>query len=315
MNHNDWPLADMKIGLFGKGGSGKSTVTVLLAQTLQDRGYRVTVLDADSTNIGLSSALGIDVAPTPLMEYFGGAVFQGGAVSCPVDDPSRLAGAEIRWEDLPGNYCSRSPRGIRYLIAGKIADQGPGAGCDGPVAKIARDISLEPGGATPNVMLIDFKAGFEDSARGVITGIDWGVIVVDPTTASVHMADDMKLMLEDLRAGVPPATEHLDDVESADLMKELFRDATIRGLSFVLNRVDSEETEAYLRQALAQFGIEPAAVVPVVPDIAAAWLRGEPIDGRKVEEELFHELATSLGASVAEGRTAESGTARAGASE
>jgi CO dehydrogenase nickel-insertion accessory protein CooC1 len=238
------------------------------------------------------------------MEYFGGAVFQGGAVSCPVDDPSRLVSARVRWEDLPGKYCSRSPRGIRYLIAGKIADQGPGAGCDGPVAKIARDISVESKGETPGVMLIDFKAGFEDSARGVITGIDWGFMVIDPTTASVHMADDMKLMIEDVRSGVPPATEHLEDLESVDLMTDLFRNARIRGLSFLLNRVDCEETEAYLRQALAQFGIEPAAVIPADSRIARSWLRGEPIDGREVENELFHGLADHLGAVVAEQRTA-----------
>lgn len=83
----------MKIGTFGKGGSGKSTLVVLLAEALARRGHRVTVLDADSTNQGLSGALGIDDAPRSLMDYFGGAVFQGGSVTCPVDDPTPLAGS------------------------------------------------------------------------------------------------------------------------------------------------------------------------------------------------------------------------------
>jgi hypothetical protein len=34
---------------------------------------------------------------------------------------------------------AQASNGIRYLIAGKIGDQGPGAGCDGPVAQIARE--------------------------------------------------------------------------------------------------------------------------------------------------------------------------------
>ena len=49
-------------------------------------------------------------------------------------------------------------------------------------------------GAEP-VTLVDFKAGFEDSARGVLTGLDWAVVVVDPTTASLHMAVHLKRMV------------------------------------------------------------------------------------------------------------------------
>ena len=94
-------LKGQRIGIFGKGGSGKSTVAVLLAKALREVGYEVCVLDADSTNIGLSNALGIESPPAPLLEYFGGMVFSGGAVTCPVDDPAPLADADIDIEDLP----------------------------------------------------------------------------------------------------------------------------------------------------------------------------------------------------------------------
>ena len=56
-------LAERRIGVFGKGGSGKSTVTVLLARALVARGYDVCVLDADSTNVGLHRALGLNESP------------------------------------------------------------------------------------------------------------------------------------------------------------------------------------------------------------------------------------------------------------
>jgi MinD-like ATPase involved in chromosome partitioning or flagellar assembly len=49
------PLSGLRIGVFGKGGAGKSTVAVLLARALRARGYSVLVLDADSTNVGLES--------------------------------------------------------------------------------------------------------------------------------------------------------------------------------------------------------------------------------------------------------------------
>ncbi len=270
------PLRGKKIGFFGKGGAGKSTSLVLVAHALRQHGYVVTVLDADSTNYGLNEALGVPVPPAPLMEFFGGAVFRGGKVSCPVDDPGRIADAKLHWRDIPEQYRAAAPSGIRYLVAGKIANQGPGAGCDGPVAKIARDLIVEEEGE-PGVMLLDFKAGFEDSARGVVTGIDWGVVVIDPTTASVQMALDLNSMLEALRQGVPPATEHLESEEDVHLMREIFRNASIEGLSYLLNRVDTAETEQYLRETLQEHGITPDATLYADTVISTAWLRGEPI--------------------------------------
>ncbi len=270
------PLRGKKIGFFGKGGAGKSTSLVLVAHALRQHGYVVTVLDADSTNYGLNEALGVRVPPAPLMEYFGGAVFRGGKVSCPVDDPCHIEGARVRWREIPEQYRAAAPSGIRYLVAGKIANQGPGAGCDGPVAKIARDLTVEEV-REPGVMLLDFKAGFEDSARGVVTGIDWGVVVIDPTTASVQMAIDLKAMLEALRLGVPPATDHLESEEDVELMREIFRSASIEGLSYLLNRVDTAQTEQYLRETLKEHEIAPDGTLYADPAISAAWLRGEPI--------------------------------------
>lgn len=93
------PLAGSRLGIFGKGGSGKSTVTVFLAGALRRMGYEVAVLDADSTNVGLGKAFGLARDPDPLLEYFGGMVFSGGPVTCPVDDPLPLADASVdrRW--------------------------------------------------------------------------------------------------------------------------------------------------------------------------------------------------------------------------
>jgi CO dehydrogenase maturation factor len=269
-------LNGKRIGVFGKGGSGKSTLTVLLAQALCERGYSVCVLDADSTNYGLAQIFGVSQPPRPLMDYFGGMIFSGGAVTCPVDDPMPLTAAEVELETLHPEYYAKSPEGIILFVAGKIGNQGPGAGCDGPVAKIARDFRIYIENGLP-ITLIDFKAGFEDTARGVLTSLDSAIVVVDPTVASVGLAADMKHMVEQIKADVLPATAHLESPELIAWANKIFVDAYIQDVWFVLNRIQGVEEEEYLRQKLCEKGIEPVGVIYQVPSISLSWLKGRPI--------------------------------------
>ena len=276
-------LVGKRIGIFGKGGTGKSTIAVLLARALSACGYDVCVLDADSTNVGLHQALGLEASPSPLMDYYGGVVFSGGAVTCPVDDPTLLPGAEVSLDELPGQYYTRSRNGIVYLEAGKIGSLGPGAGCDGPVAKIARDLRVHDIGASP-VTLIDFKAGFEDSARGTITSLDWVLVVVDPTQAAIQMAADMKAMVAQLKGGMLPATQHLESPELVELANRLFMGSAIQGALFVLNNVEDVETESYPKLKLAEKDIEPIAVFHRYSSVTTAWLKGTALDKDELVE-------------------------------
>jgi CO dehydrogenase maturation factor len=286
-------LAGKKIGLFGKGGSGKSTVTVLLARTLADRGYEPVVLDADSTNVGLAQALGLERTPALLMEHLGGLVFSGGTLTCPVDDPTPLPQPELDLKELPGEYLGETESGIRLLLGGKMGDLGPGAGCDGPIAKIARDLRVREDGGEPP-LLVDFKAGFEDSARGVLTGLDLAVVVVDPTTAAVGMAVHLKQMVERIRSGEPPATAHFESPEMAQVAQDVFRGAKVKGVVAVLNRVPDEETEAHLRKRLEEEdGPEVVGVIPEDRALQSRWLKGEMV---RLEErqEALRDLVVNL---------------------
>ncbi len=281
---SDRPLSGLRIGLFGKGGAGKSTVTVLLARGLVQLGYHPIVLDADSTNIGLARALGAGEGPLPLIDHFGGMVFTGGAVTCPVDDPTPLSGAELDLERLPARFQSGTAQGIRLLVGGKMGDLGPGAGCDGPIAKIARDVRVRSTASEP-LLLVDFKAGFEDSARGVLTGLDWAVVVVDPTTASLHMALHMDQMVRKIKGGIPPATAHLDDPALVELARRQFRESRIQGVVAVLNRVPDADTEAYMRGRLGiSRGPRVIGVLPEDRTLQTQWLRGEEVGSEALEE-------------------------------
>jgi CO dehydrogenase maturation factor len=284
------PLTGMRLGVVGKGGSGKSTVTILVSRALRRRGYEVCLLDADSTNVGTHLALGVTNAPRSLLDYFGGMIFTGGFVSCPVDDPRPLPNANLDLSTLPTDYLARSPCGIHLLTAGKIGEFGPGAGCDGPIAKIARDLRLV-GGVHP-VTVIDFKAGFEDTARGAFTGLDWLLVVVDPSTAAIQMAIHMQNLLQKVSQGVPPATAHLDDPDLIALATMLFRTSKVRGLLGVLNRVRDSEEETLLRAALDGKGIQLVACLEENSQVRKAWLRGQPLPKGYAQKELDQVIAT-----------------------
>jgi CO dehydrogenase maturation factor len=274
-NTSHSPLLGSKIGIFGKGGAGKSTVTVLLARALHRQGHEVVVVDADSTNVGLAEALGFERTPTPLVDHFGGMVFGGGAVTCPVDDPTPLPGADLDLDSVDTTYVGRT-EGIRLLVLGKMGGLGAGSGCDGPISKIARDLRPHEGDRDA-VTLLDFKAGFEDSARGVLIGIDAAVAVVDATPAAVHMAADLTHAVDAVRQGALPATAHLGDAAQVELARQLYRGARVRGVVPVLNRIGDAETEHFVRGRLRELGVEPAATIPETPTITRAWMQGETL--------------------------------------
>jgi CO dehydrogenase maturation factor len=297
MNMSDRVLEGKRIGIFGKGGCGKSTVAVLLARALKYQGYDVCLLDADSTNIGLAKALGTAADPAPLLDYYGGMVFSGGFVTCPVDDPTPLAGARVPIDELPKQYHEITPSGIHLFVAGKMGDKGPGAGCDGPIAKIARDFRPAFSDEVP-VTLVDYKAGFEDSARGNIISLDWIIVVVDPTSAAIQMAIHMQEMVEQLRAGGLPATAHLEDPTLVDLVNQLYREARVSGVLFILNRIRDEETERYIQDRLATHGIEPIGTIHDDPVLSVAWLKGRPVqeaENRREADGLVEALEEAVG--------------------
>jgi CO dehydrogenase nickel-insertion accessory protein CooC1 len=269
-------LRGRKIGLIGKGGAGKSTCITLLAQAMRQRGHAVCVLDTDSTNLGLHAALGIDRPPRSLIDHFGGMVFQGGKVTCPADDPTVLADPIVDLESLPGRYVAESDAGVVLLTVGKLSDFGVGAGCDGPMVKIARDLVVRRGGE-PMTMLVDLKAGIEDTSRGVITGMSDVIVVCDPSAAALGIAQAMKRVVEDLHRGAEPATAHIESAAMAELARQLFRQSRLKRVEVILNNVPDPQTATYMTRKLARLDMEPIAVLHESPALRQAWLRGEPL--------------------------------------
>ncbi len=281
----DKKLSGKRIGILGKGGSGKSTITVLLARALRNSGYGVCVLDADSTNVGLHQALGLKKIPLSLIEYFGGTAFSGGRVTCPVDDPTPLPGSEISLDKIPDEYYAKTREGIFLLMAGKIGDKGPGAGCDGPISKITRDLKISGIGEYP-VTLVDLKAGLEDPARGVITSMDWIIVAVDANNASIQIAIDIKNIVGQIKQGVLPATRHLENEELVKMANKIFLNARIEDVLAVLSKIKGKEEEAYIKGKLIKGGVEPIGIIYEDTSVSTSWLKGESLKYDRGDKDL-----------------------------
>jgi len=154
----------------GKGGSGKSSVSILMARTLSKE-YQVYLIDSDESNALLPKMLGCK-PPKPIVEYLGGrnSIFEKGEVN--IVNALAEAGKGIVLKDLPERYVSTSPEGIKLIVIGKLEKD--------------------------EIVLVDTDAGIEHVGRGVEEGTDAILAVVDPTAESLALAKALKDSFEHL---------------------------------------------------------------------------------------------------------------------
>jgi CO dehydrogenase maturation factor len=103
----------MKLGIVGKGGVGKTTISSMIAQLYADRGKRVLAIDTDS-NPNLALSLGLD----PLV-----------ADELPVIPRSLVVGSgdgAMTPADLVKEYGTDTPSHVTLLNAMRVTQAGAG---------------------------------------------------------------------------------------------------------------------------------------------------------------------------------------------
>ena len=287
-------LAGMRIIVCGKVGCGKSTFVTLMALVLRNKGYKVHVLDGDASNVGLYQMLGFEKDPEPLINYFGGKTFKGeeGKVTCPVDDPTPLNKDKMDIERIPAKYFATKDN-ITLFTVGKIRDTYEG--CHGPESKVTRDFVL-PG---EHVTLIDIEAGIEHFGRGVAVNSDAVITVVDPNYTSFKIAENVKRLVTEMKAGAEKMAEKMVkkigiDIEKA---KEATKNLRTEYAWTVLNKVDSPKMEDTMREKLKEVGIEALGSMYYDLEISNSILMGIPLgQGKAMEdvEEIVNRLEDSV---------------------
>jgi CO dehydrogenase maturation factor len=178
--------ARLKLGVVGKGGVGKTTVSGLLARAYAERGHSVVAIDTDSNpNLGLS--LGLTLEETEAVPTLPRAAVVG-------------TGGGTAARDLLAEYGRPTPAGPLLVSAIRVAEAGAGCTCSGHAT--VRSL-LADALADVDVALVDMEAGLEHLSRsgGTLAHADVLLVVCEPTRKSVLTAARTAALAAEL--GIP----------------------------------------------------------------------------------------------------------------
>lgn len=175
----------MKLIVTGKGGSGKSTLSAILARKLSKKGLKILVVDADESNMGLSRMMGLPENPIVMDQLGGKKEFKK-----IMNQSTALGGPElfetpVTIGEIPKEWISEK-EGITLLSIGKIHAAGEGCAC--PMGVLSRMVLSKLVLHDTDLAIIDTTAGIEHFGRGIDEKCDYVVIVVDPSHESFALA-------------------------------------------------------------------------------------------------------------------------------
>lgn len=251
-----------KISICGKGGSGKSTITAMMAKRLSSMGKRVLVIDCDESNYGLHQQLGIE-APESFVNNFGGKMAVMKMLENGPQNMPPLFGRRWGFGDIPEKFRTEKD-GIMLMSPGKI--EGANEACACPfvavIAQFLNVLQLEK----DDVVLLDMEAGIEHFGRGVENSVDGVVMVVDPSLESVKLSSKVARICDSI--GKPSM--------------------------IVLNKVDSV-TESMIRGKI-EVADRIIGTLHLDNGILESGLTGEPIAFNKEIEDIVDKVSATVSA-------------------
>jgi CO dehydrogenase maturation factor len=264
-----------KVSVSGKGGTGKSVISTLLAKVLTEIGYSVVVIDSDESNPGLYRMLGVNKAPKPLYDLFGGrqqvervadeVSLSGGARAEAIDKILKLfrLGDKISIEDIPSEYFAEK-NNLKLLATGKITESYEGCAC--PIGIISKAFLDKLFLKENELAVVDMEAGVEHFGRGIDNAIDTLLIVVEPSFESVSLAGKINM---------------------------LGRSCQIKEVWCLLNKIPSDSIENELQMELEKRKCEIIGAIPYDIELSEACLKGRSL-GESQAKKVMHRIALSI---------------------
>lgn len=226
----------MRIGVAGKGGSGKTTIAATMARHFARAGHSVNALDGDP-NPNLAIAIGVPLATANRLQR---------VPSEELEERPAGDGVSLRFrrpfDEIVETYGTVGPDGVKVLTMTGLL--GAGKGCICGQHSAVRGVVASLGEERPDdLTILDTEASLEHLSRGTVRHVETLVVVVEPYYRA----------METMRRTVP-----------------LARELGIPRVWAIANKVRSTEDEAAIREYCEQLSIDLVATVPFDDAVVAA---------------------------------------------
>ena len=234
----------MKLAVTGKGGVGKTTVCALLAVAFVRKGHEVLAIDADP-NPTLASSLGF-LNPNNIVPLSEMKELIKERTGADLGVPGGMFRLNPQVDDIPERF-SVVHNGIRLLRMGDVKRGGSGCYCAESVflKNLVSHLIL----SDESLLIMDMEAGVEHLGRGTAMGVDWLLIVVEPSRQSL---------------------------QTAKRIQELATDIGLIRLGVVVNKSRSDEETEHVTKTLAPIPV--LGVLPYSDELRRSEMEGRPPD-------------------------------------
>ncbi len=230
----------MKIAISGKGGTGKTTIAACLAQIFLKKGKRVILIDADPDS-NLKTTLNIKEEITPLIELKEIIEERTGAKP---GERTIFFKMNPYVDDIPDRFFYKNGN-LLLGIMGTV--RGGGLGCMCPenafLKAVLRNLILKK----EDVVILDMEAGIEHLGRGTTEGIDYLLIITEPTEKSI---------------------------ETTERIEKLAREIKIKKTGIIGNKIEIEEQKNFLIEKLKDKEI--LGFIPFFTEFKKGEIEGKP---------------------------------------
>lgn len=253
-------MPGLKVAVSGKGGVGKTTLTVLLAREAARQGQRVLLVDADP-DANAAATLGLDREPAPLAEHTALIAERTGGDTGLVRLTPFVA-------DIPDRFAVERD-GVHLVTLGAVRAGGGGCAC--PESSFLKGLLSHFLLERDELVLVDMEAGIEHLGRGTARGVDVLLVVIDPDRRSL---------------------------DTAARIARLARDLGMKRICAVANKVTASEDQARIATGLPT-ELPLLAALPAWPGLRLTGASGLPQPPPELAKGVAHLLAHLHGAAQA----------------
>ncbi|RLB83963.1 MAG: carbon monoxide dehydrogenase [Deltaproteobacteria bacterium] len=229
-----------RLAVAGKGGVGKTTLVALLAELLTRHGYQVLVADEDpQMNLALSLGVPLEEAEKIVPLSYNKAYIEEKTGAKPGSGWGGLLRLNPDVSDVVQRFGVQLNPNLSLLAMGSVDRAASGCLCpeNSLLKAVIRFVVLKPG----EIILVDTQAGPEHFGRGLLKDFSLLLVVAEPTSAALQVAQKSMTLAEQL---------------------------AIPQQKLVINKVRGQEDQHKVKTFMKRFGLKmpPTYFLPYTPD-------------------------------------------------